>query len=135
MLSEPITRKCRRGKRRTGKMYYTYMLLCRDNTIYTGITTDPERRFHEHCNGGKAAKYTRSHQAKQMIALWQTESRSLASKLEYFIKSLTKKQKERLADSGNLSVYAEQLPTECYTLIWCRSCLAEKNGSQGTISL
>lgn len=46
-------------------MYYTYMLRCEDNTIYTGITTDISRRMEEHfCKDKKCAKYTKTHQAK-----------------------------------------------------------------------
>lgn len=101
-------------------MYYTYMLRCQDNTIYTGMTTDPIRRWQEHRAGGdKAAKYTRSHKAGQMIALWQSDSRSLAAKLEYFIKTLTKAQKEALAVSGCLAAYADRLPIERYTSVPC----------------
>ena len=69
-------------------MYYTYMLRCEDQSIYTGITTDPDRRFSEHLSGSKkAAAYTRTHHAEKMIALWCCDSRSDACKLEsaYFI--------------------------------------------------
>ena len=38
--------------------YYIYILLCSDNTYYTGFTTDVEKRLEEH-NLGKGAKYTR----------------------------------------------------------------------------
>ena len=101
-------------------MYYTYMIRCEDNTIYTGITTDPERRWQEHLAGGvKAAKYTRSHKAEQLLALWQSDSRSLASRLEYFIKKLTKAQKEVLAESGCLTPYADRVPVEDYILLKC----------------
>lgn len=78
-------------------MYYTYMLRCVDNSIYTGITTDIERRMREHFSqGDKCAKYTRRHKAKKLEAFWQTEDRVLASKLEYAIKTLEKFQKEDL---------------------------------------
>lgn len=96
-------------------MYYTYMLRCMDRSIYTGITTDPVRRWKEHREGGlKAAKYTRSRRAAGMMVLWQSKSRSSAAKLEYFIKTLTKAQKEALAESGSLAVYADKLPAEEY---------------------
>lgn len=86
-------------------MYYTYMLRCKDNSIYTGITTDVERRMKEHFEQSqKCAKYTRRHEAKQLEALWQSEDRILASKLEYAIKKLTKTQKEELIKSNDLSI-------------------------------
>ena len=78
-------------------MYYIYMLRCKDNTIYTGITVDIKRRMEEHFSKNeKCAKYTCTHNAKKLEAVWQTENKSLASKLEYAIKKLTKAKKEEL---------------------------------------
>ena len=65
--------------------------------LYTGITTDVGRRMDEHFGRNeKCAKFTRSHRAQSLEALWSCEDRSLASKLEYRIKQLTKAQKLRL---------------------------------------
>lgn len=86
-------------------MYYTYMLRCADNSIYTGITTDVERRFAEHSGDipGKAAKYTESHKAVRLEAAWESENRETASRLEYYIKKLNKSKKELLiTNSENL---------------------------------
>ena len=48
-------------------MYYIYMLRCKDDSIYTGITTDLDRRMKEHFGAGeKSAKYTRSHVALKL---------------------------------------------------------------------
>ena len=48
-------------------MYYIYMLRCKDNSIYTGITTDISRRMKEHFNKEKrCAKYTLTHSAKKL---------------------------------------------------------------------
>lgn len=78
-------------------MYYTYMIRCADNSIYTGITTDIERRFKEHIEqNGDGAKYTKSHKPIEVSAVWSSQNRSLASTLEYRIKRLSKVQKERL---------------------------------------
>ena len=78
-------------------MYYTYVIRCSDNTLYTGITTDLERRLKEHQEkGNKAAKYTYRHTAEKIEIAWESENRVLASKLEFNIKKLTKKQKEEL---------------------------------------
>lgn len=77
--------------------YYIYLLRCEDNTLYTGITTDIERRLKEHHERGeKCAKYTLRHPVKKLEAAWQTQDRSLASKLEYQLKHLTKRQKEQV---------------------------------------
>ena len=78
-------------------MYYVYMLRCTDNSLYTGITTDLERRMKEHFSKDKkCAKYTKRHEAQKMEMAWETENRILASKLEYYIKTLSKAQKEEL---------------------------------------
>lgn len=78
-------------------MYYTYMIRCKDNSIYTGITTDLERRINEHINKDKkCAKYTYFHIAIKLEAAWISEDRKTASKLEYRIKHLNKNQKEEL---------------------------------------
>lgn len=99
-------------------MYYTYMLQCMDGTIYTGITTDPERRLREHQEGGrKAAKYTKTHKAQKLIALWQSDNRSLASKLESALKSLTREQKQCAAENGSLAVLQSRLQQENYRYI------------------
>lgn len=78
-------------------MYYTYMIRCEDNSIYTGYTSDLKRRLEEHIKQSeKGAKYTKSHAAKKLEAAWQTEDRKIACKLEYAIKTLNKKDKEKL---------------------------------------
>ena len=78
-------------------MYYIYMIRCEDNSIYTGITTDLERRLKEHFGKeGKGAKYTVSHTIKKVEKVWKAENRSLASKLEYSLKKLSKIEKESL---------------------------------------
>lgn len=79
------------------------MLRCMDNSIYTGITTDWERRMKEHFEQGKnCAKYTKRHKAESIESVWQTENRVLASRLEYYIKKLSKAKKEELIQKGNL---------------------------------
>lgn len=97
-------------------MYYVYMLRCEDNSIYTGITVDVERRMKEHFNKNKKrAKYTSSHQAKKLEAVWETENKSLASKLEFNIKKLKKNQKEEIIVNKNLEKYLkEKIEVEKY---------------------
>ena len=90
-------------------MYYTYMLRCEDNSIYTGITTNVERRMEEHFSQGeKCAKYTLRHHAKKLECVWESESRILASKLEYHLKTLTKVQKEELLKNRDLGLYLRE---------------------------
>ena len=80
------------------------MLRCMDNSIYTGITTNINRRMEEHFSKNeKCAKYTYTHSAKKLEAVWETKNKSLASKLEYYIKKLPKEKKELLIESKDLS--------------------------------
>ena len=87
-------------------MYYTYMLRCSDNSIYTGMTNNLENRLNEHLSKGKnGAKYTKSHNVIKLEAAWKSKEKSLACKLEYQIKTLTKKQKEALINGEKLSKF------------------------------
>ena len=97
-------------------MYYVYMLRCENNSIYTGITTDVERRMQEHFSQcEKCAKYTLSHKAKKLESVWEAENKILASKLEFRIKQLTKKQKEDLIVKNNLEeLLSEKLDVSQY---------------------
>lgn len=79
------------------QIYYVYMLRCEDNSLYTGITTDWERRISEHlCQGKKSAKYTKSHKVIEIASLWSVENKSSALKLEKKLKALRKEKKEEL---------------------------------------
>ncbi len=97
-------------------MYYVYILRCEDDSLYTGITTDPERRIKEHISGGiKCARYTRSHPPKRAEKVFETVSKSAASTLEYRIKELPRKKKEKLIESGSLKdFFAEKIETAEY---------------------
>ena len=78
-------------------MYYTYMLRCLDDSIYTGMTNNLRKRIEEHLSKGKnGAKYTKSHGVVKL---------EMACKLEYYIKNLTKKQKENLINGEKLATY------------------------------
>lgn len=99
--------------------YYVYMLRCEDNSIYTGITNNIENRMEEHFGKDKkAAKYTKSHTPKKLECVWQTENKSLASKLEYHIKTLTKKQKEQLIKNGKLEEFlSDKIEIKKYVIL------------------
>ncbi|OGR25755.1 MAG: endonuclease [Desulfuromonadales bacterium GWD2_54_10] len=68
--------------------WHVYIILCSDGSLYTGITTDPVRRFHEHANG-RGAKYFRGRQALCVVYLENDHTRSTAGKRELKIKELT----------------------------------------------
>lgn len=87
-------------------MYYIYMLRCEDNSIYTGITNDLNNRMNEHFNKKKnGAKYTKSHDAKKVESVWKCKEKSLACKLEFYIKSLRKSDKEKLICNKKISEF------------------------------
>ena len=100
-------------------MYYIYMLRCKDNSIYTGITTDISRRMKEHFNKEKrCAKYTLTHSAKKLEARWVAENKSLASKLEFNIKKLKKQEKENLIKNKEIGKYLERkVDSEEYKIV------------------
>jgi len=75
--------------------WYLYMLRTPSNMLYTGITTDVERRLLQH-QSGKGAKSLRGKGELTLVFHCPAGNRSLASKLEWQVKQLTKKQKEKL---------------------------------------
>lgn len=82
------------------------MIRCEDKSLYTGMTSDLEKRINEHISKGKnGAKYTKSHNAVKLEIAWKSKEKSLACKLEYQIKTLNKKQKESLIKGEKLSTY------------------------------
>lgn len=76
-------------------MYFVYLLECSDESIYTGITTDVERRFKEH-QEGKNSNYTRARGANRILYTEEYEDRSSASKREAEIKKMTREDKLKL---------------------------------------
>lgn len=82
--------------------FYVYMLRCEDNSIYTGFTTDIKRRWEEHKKRSKKAKYTLSHPVKSLDALFFTNDKKTALKLEYYIKRLSKDKKEEIIKNPKL---------------------------------
>jgi putative endonuclease len=78
--------------------HYVYVLECSDGSLYTGYTTDPERRVAEH-NDGDGAKYTRARTPVELVHVERFESRSAAMAREHAIKQLSRAEKESLVDS------------------------------------
>lgn len=76
--------------------HFCYILRCADKTLYTGYTTEPERRLKEH-NAGEGARYTRARKPCELVYLEEFDSKEEAMKREYFIKhKMTRRQKEEL---------------------------------------
>jgi len=73
-------------------VWYVYLLVCRDKSIYTGITTNLERRLKQH-NVGSASKYTRSRLPVKMVYSEKHASRGDALKKEAQVKKLSRQRK------------------------------------------
>lgn len=80
-------------------LWYVYLIRCSDNSIYTGVTTNVERRFLEHLHspGKKGARYFLGRQPEQVIYTEQHSDRASAQRRECAVKRLTRQQKLNLA--------------------------------------
>jgi len=78
------------------KIWFLYVVRCNDGTLYTGVTTDIQRRLYEHNNTSKGAKYTRPRRPVCLVYWIDFEDRSNAQKAEYKFKKLTRKQKDKI---------------------------------------
>ena len=79
--------------------YYVYLLRCRDGTLYTGYTDNPERRLRVH-NAGKGAKYTRSRLPVELVYQEQSPDKSAALRREREIKRMRRAEKLALISGG-----------------------------------
>ena len=78
------------------KEWWVYIVACSDESLYTGITTDRERRIAEHNDSKKGAKYTRNRRPVNLVYSEMHPNRSTASKREYEIKKLSRAEKLKL---------------------------------------
>ena len=76
--------------------WFVYIVECADKTLYTGITTDMERRINEHNSSPKGAKYTKTRRPVTMVYFETALDRTTASKRESQIKKLSRKEKMEL---------------------------------------
>jgi len=74
-------------------MYFLYILLCSDKSLYTGITTDLNRRVAEHNTSKLGAKYTSARRPVKLVYSKKFKNRSLVSKEETRIKAMTRGEK------------------------------------------
>ena len=79
--------------------WYVYMLRCGDDSLYTGSTTDVQRRFQEH-RSGTGARYTRSRPPVTLAYTEEAPDRSAALRREAAIKKLPRRQKLELIKNG-----------------------------------
>jgi len=83
----------------TNNAWCVYLLRCNDNSLYTGITTNIERRLHQHNHTKLGAKYTRAKRPVTLVFIETAVDKSTASKREYQIRKLAKIKKEQLVST------------------------------------
>jgi putative endonuclease len=88
--------------------YYVYMLVCSDESIYTGLTNNILKRLETH-NAGTGAKYTRSRRPVKLLAIWECQNRSEAAKLELKFKAMPRTKKFALACQQGIDILDEPL--------------------------
>lgn len=85
MISDPET-----DPEKTVKQWYVYIIRASDESLYTGVTTDVERRFNEHRNPNKGARFFRGRQPLEVVYTEIHSDRGSAQRRESVIKSLTR---------------------------------------------
>lgn len=76
-------------------MWHLYILRCKDGSLYTGITTDVEKRLEAH-RSGKGAKYTRGRDPLELVYREECGDHSNALRRELEIKAMTREEKLKL---------------------------------------
>ena len=76
-------------------MWFVYILLCNDRSLYTGTSNNPHQRYLDHKNG-KGGRYTRLHKPIKVVYLEQLETKSEALKRELQIKGWSREKKIRI---------------------------------------
>ena len=87
------------------KPYFIYVLECEGDKLYTGITTDVDRRFKEHkdiSENRKGAKYTKLNKPLKILKYFKVKNRSIATSIEHKIKKLSKLDKVKLCNIGEI---------------------------------
>lgn len=101
------------------KRYWVYILLCDNNTYYTGYTNDLKRRYQSHLDGTGACKYTRSFKPIKIAQSWEIMTgKSEAMKIERYIKKQTRHEKEKLIQCPEIlfSHWAQANQSNCVSL-------------------
>ena len=84
------------------KRWHLYVVACTDDTLYTGVSTDVDRRIGDHNGGLRGAKYTRSRRPVTLVASWGPFDRVTAHQLEYRLKRCSRALKLSICETGDL---------------------------------
>lgn len=87
-----------KSKAKAKTQWWVYVLRCKDGTLYTGVTTHPDRRLAQH-NAGTASKYTRSRRPVEMVYRERAKGHGAALRRELAIKKLSRAEKDVLVAS------------------------------------
>ena len=88
-------------------MNYTYIVKCKDDTLYTGWTNDLEKRVNAH-NDGKGAKYTKSRKPVALVYYEAFQTKEEAMSREYHIKRMSRKERLISGDAAALAASVEK---------------------------
>lgn len=112
-----------RHRSRLQRGNYVYILRCADGTLYTGWTTDPERRTAAH-NAGKGAKYTKARRPVELVYIEEHDDKIEAQRREYEIKQFSRAEKEELIrkQNGRKSPKRRRIMTKVYCYSKCSTC-------------
>lgn len=91
-------------------IWYLYMIRCKGNLLYTGITTDVQQRFATH-QAGKGAKFLRGKAPLELVYQSKIGSHSQALKMELYIKKCSKDVKEHIIQLGFIPCKASNQPS------------------------
>jgi len=90
----------------SSKQWFIYLIRCRNNTLYAGISTDVQRRLSEHQEGGpKGARYLRGKGPLNLVYQAHVEGRAEATRVESWLKKQPRKIKESLI-ANDLEIHA-----------------------------
>ncbi|EIC28776.1 MULTISPECIES: GIY-YIG nuclease family protein [Methylomicrobium] len=91
--------------------WFVYIILCSDDSLYTGITNDVQRRFEQHA-GGRGAKYFNGRRPERFVYLETGHDRSSATRRELRLKKLSRPQKTRLiaSEANRIDDFLHLLP-------------------------
>lgn len=83
--------------------WWLYMIQCSDGSLYTGVSTDVQRRYNEHNQQGpRTARYLRGRAPLQLVFSVEVGGRGQALKLEYRVKQLSRVEKLQIIANGKL---------------------------------
>jgi putative endonuclease len=94
-----------RAESDASEFWYVYIVRCADSSLYTGVARDVRARVAAH-NAGRGARYTRARGPVHLCKTRRCENKSLALRLEYAVKQLSRAQKDLLLEGRALAHFA-----------------------------